>query len=940
MAARRRTVTRAGRASVRRRRASRRRAARSPASSMNQKPMPKLNGPCRSDQEREHHDRGLEAEHEVDLVPASGRAAWSGRFTPPANATSATCAAITTPQTHGDGRDAEEAAAPRVRRPLPTLIAPTAVAGEPCRTSRNEPISITAPATRITMFGGRELRCSPVVPSADRAGVAFALQHHARRPRARCRPSTSSQWPMPLLADVGDEPADRHEAGEQPEHEVDLLPGEAEHLLRAASRRRTSSAAICERHDHAVEREQRREREEVRAPRARARRRTSKNEPTSMTAPAIRIVELRRASATVVPSIDVLRTARVTGESETRSGRRSGDFGAEHRRAVGAAIGCRACGSASWHRVVEPSSGPCSTGDLPVVVVVADRPCGGARRSPARPASRPSSSSAPISARRFDRVAYTQEVVDALERHDVDLVAIAGFGTILSKPFVDAFGGRAVNTHPALLPAFKGWHAVRDALAAGVKVTGLHRAPRHRRGRLGPDPRPGGGARPRRRHRGDAARTHQGGRAPPVSRRDRAARRERRAGSTTVNTKIERALLSVYDKTGLVDLARALHELGRRARVVGRDRDGDRRGRDPGHDGRRRHRLARDARRPGEDAAPEDPRRPARRSRQGVAPRRPRDARHPAVRARRVEPLPVPRPARHRDHRHRRPGDDARRGEEPRVGHDRHEPGSVRAAARGAARERRRGRATRRGARSRSRRSRAPPRTTPRSCSGCRRASSSPRTSCSRSIAPTRRCATARTRTSTRRATAGAARRAGGTACSSTAGSRSRTSTTTTPTRRGRSCTISATGRRAPSSSTRTRAVSCVDDDLAAAYQRALECDERSAFGGIVALNRPIDAATVERMVAGPQADVVIAPGYAPGTIEALQKRRKNTRILEAPAPERRDRSTSARSPAASSCRRRTTSRRRATTGGSSPRSRPRPSSGATSSSRGASAGT
>jgi phosphoribosylglycinamide formyltransferase 1 len=72
----------------------------------------------------------------------------------------------------------------------------------------------------------------------------------------------------------------------------------------------------------------------------------------------------------------------------------------------------------------------------------------------------------------FDRVAYTKEVVAALEGHDVDLVTIAGFGTILSESFVDAFGGRAVNTHPALLPAFKGWHAVRDSLAAGVKVTG------------------------------------------------------------------------------------------------------------------------------------------------------------------------------------------------------------------------------------------------------------------------------------------------------------------------------------------------------------------------------------------------------------------------------------------------------------------------------------
>jgi phosphoribosylaminoimidazolecarboxamide formyltransferase/IMP cyclohydrolase len=76
-----------------------------------------------------------------------------------------------------------------------------------------------------------------------------------------------------------------------------------------------------------------------------------------------------------------------------------------------------------------------------------------------------------------------------------------------------------------------------------------------------------------------------------------------------------------------------------------------------------------------------------------------------------------------------------------------------------------------------------------------------------------------------------------------------------------------------------------VDDELEPAYQRALECDERSAFGGIVALNRPIDAATVARMVAGPNADVVIAPGFAPGTIAALQKKRKNTRLLEAPAP-------------------------------------------------------
>jgi phosphoribosylaminoimidazolecarboxamide formyltransferase/IMP cyclohydrolase len=77
-----------------------------------------------------------------------------------------------------------------------------------------------------------------------------------------------------------------------------------------------------------------------------------------------------------------------------------------------------------------------------------------------------------------------------------------------------------------------------------------------------------------------------------------------------------------------------------------------------------------------------------------------------------------------------------------------------------------------------------------------------------------------------------------------------------------------------------------IADDLGAAYQRALECDERSAFGGIVALNRPLDAATVEQMVAGPQADVVIAPSYDAGAIDALIGKRKNTRLLEAPLPE------------------------------------------------------
>ncbi|MDQ6727853.1 MAG: bifunctional phosphoribosylaminoimidazolecarboxamide formyltransferase/IMP cyclohydrolase [Actinomycetota bacterium] len=76
-----------------------------------------------------------------------------------------------------------------------------------------------------------------------------------------------------------------------------------------------------------------------------------------------------------------------------------------------------------------------------------------------------------------------------------------------------------------------------------------------------------------------------------------------------------------------------------------------------------------------------------------------------------------------------------------------------------------------------------------------------------------------------------------------------------------------------------------VAGDLATAYRLAYECDEKSAFGGIVALNRPIDEATAAAMVAAAQADVVIAPAYAPGTIEALVGRRKNTRLLQATPP-------------------------------------------------------
>jgi phosphoribosylglycinamide formyltransferase-1 len=112
--------------------------------------------------------------------------------------------------------------------------------------------------------------------------------------------------------------------------------------------------------------------------------------------------------------------------------------------------------------------------DLPVVVVVADRPCPGLDKAAARQLSTELVDRRDFGGfgDRFARDSFTRGVVEALGRHDVDLVVMAGFGTVLSQVAHDAYGGRILNTHPALLPAFPGWHAVEDALAAGVAVTG------------------------------------------------------------------------------------------------------------------------------------------------------------------------------------------------------------------------------------------------------------------------------------------------------------------------------------------------------------------------------------------------------------------------------------------------------------------------------------
>lgn len=67
---------------------------------------------------------------------------------------------------------------------------------------------------------------------------------------------------------------------------------------------------------------------------------------------------------------------------------------------------------------------------------------------------------------------WDQAVARAVASFSPDLVVLAGFMRILGAPSLERFNGRIINTHPALLPAFPGAHGVRDALAAGVKVTG------------------------------------------------------------------------------------------------------------------------------------------------------------------------------------------------------------------------------------------------------------------------------------------------------------------------------------------------------------------------------------------------------------------------------------------------------------------------------------
>ena len=206
---------------------------------------------------------------------------------------------------------------------------------------------------------------------------------------------------------------------------------------------------------------------------------------------------------------------------------------------------------------------------LEVRVVIADRSCRALEVAAAAgvPSVRVDRSEFGGFGSSFDRDAYTRAVTAALVDHRIDMVAMAGFGTVLGKAVHDAYPGRILNTHPALLPAFPGWHAVADALEAGVPETGttVHIAT------LEMDAGP-----------------VLAQRSVPVLADDtqdtlheRIKAVERTLYPATIRAFLDglagtvgdgpgsppevatmKALLSVYDKTGIVDLARGLTDLG------------------------------------------------------------------------------------------------------------------------------------------------------------------------------------------------------------------------------------------------------------------------------------------------------------------------------------------------------------------------------------------
>lgn len=113
-------------------------------------------------------------------------------------------------------------------------------------------------------------------------------------------------------------------------------------------------------------------------------------------------------------------------------------------------------------------------GGLDVALVVSDRPCRGLEVAASAGVEHVLVDRRDFGGfgANFQRDAYSAVLADELSHQQIDVIAMAGFGTVLTAPLHEAFPGRVLNTHPSLLPDFKGWHAVPQALAAGVAETG------------------------------------------------------------------------------------------------------------------------------------------------------------------------------------------------------------------------------------------------------------------------------------------------------------------------------------------------------------------------------------------------------------------------------------------------------------------------------------
>jgi phosphoribosylglycinamide formyltransferase-1 len=112
----------------------------------------------------------------------------------------------------------------------------------------------------------------------------------------------------------------------------------------------------------------------------------------------------------------------------------------------------------------------CEAGEVPgaVVAVVSDRECGGLKLAADRGIA-----TKILEPQEFgSREEWSEAFADLVAAHEPDIIVSAGFMRILAPVFVDRFFGKLINLHPSLLPSFPGAHAVRDALAAGARVTG------------------------------------------------------------------------------------------------------------------------------------------------------------------------------------------------------------------------------------------------------------------------------------------------------------------------------------------------------------------------------------------------------------------------------------------------------------------------------------